>query len=908
MHNLYYILTVLMVCLSISPKLHAQEGARSIEGLVVDTIGMGLKGVSVRLSSTADTIVVTTNANGFYRINKIKGEHISVTYSMLGHQIVKKTFPSNRFIDQIFAPKVTLHPQANIIPEVRVVKYIPIVNKGDTVQFNMKAFSFPERSLLEEALKNIPGFQVLRDGTLFYNGQIITQVQVDGRKFFGGDVQTATRNLPAEFVKQIEVINDYGVASTEKGIKNNEPEKIININLEENKKKITFGQGTIGGGTRERYLGSLGINKFNDGQEVSVVGSLNNTNTSLFAFGSPNGAGGRATSLGEFGDYADQSDGLNKLGSIGVSFTDNWGKDIQISGGYNYQSRQNLTEGNSLLTSSFSNFKIHKKEDYSTTTLDNYHKLFFEINSKFKNQDIFKIKPTITYNRTFVDNNKYTTRQNYRVSESGEQKDSSVNSTPTAEVLMFYSKYFKKPGRKLIGDFRFNFQTIGKDERVNESYVIYDTTSVNPSISMFEQEQIVDARNDLNTIKSSISYVEPFLKHSLLEVSYDIDITDIEARRVVRKEPFEIIDSLGVEYAYQFRSFKTGLNYQYEPNNRFRVNLGFSVQPLSLEGKVKGDTATYNYSNVNLIPTTNIRYKVNDELDLQFSYLGKNNQPNFLHISPVRDNSNSRNIIVGNPALKAEFYNKISTSLRKFVTNRGQYFETSFAYTFINNKIVSTKKSVSKESTIQETSFENTNGYYDVRWNYLFNTPFINDNFQLDLNGDVEYYNNLSFIDSRKSTTRQVLFNQNLQFRYNWNEYFESVFNTNYFLNRAIYELPYRNKIAAHSFLLSLGGKGYISNKFVLGAEMSQRFYKGYVSELSDVNPTIINTYLEYTFMKNNLALLRLQCYDLLDQNKNVGVLTEYAGNDVFESRNNRLGRYLMLTLNIRLQSYPNKK
>ena len=178
------------------------------------------------------------------------------------------------------------------------------------------------------------------------------------------------------------MINDYGVASTEKGIKNNEPEKIININLEENKKKITFGQGTIGGGTRERYLGSLGINKFNDGQEVSVVGSLNNTNTSLFAFGSPNGAGGRATSLGEFGDYADQSDGLNKLGSIGGSFTDNWGKDIQISGGYNYQSRQNLTEGNSLLTSSFSNFKIHKKEDYSATTLDNYHKLFFEITNK----------------------------------------------------------------------------------------------------------------------------------------------------------------------------------------------------------------------------------------------------------------------------------------------------------------------------------------------------------------------------------------------------------------------------------------------------------------------------------------------------------------------------------------------
>src|SRR5690606_39873898 len=121
-----------------------------------------------------------------------------------------------------------------------------------------------------------------------------------------------------------------------------------------------------------------------------------------------------------------------------------------------------------------------------------------------------------------------------------------------------------------------------------ERYVVYDTTSINSFISMCQQEQIVDARNDLNSIKSSISYVEPFYKHCLLEVSYDIDIPDIEARRMVRKEPFEIIDSLGVDYAYQFRSFKTGLNYQYEPNNRFRVNLGFAVQPLSLDGKVKG--------------------------------------------------------------------------------------------------------------------------------------------------------------------------------------------------------------------------------------------------------------------------------------------------------------------------------
>ena len=906
MRKFCYLVTFISIFISGLGELHAQGALKSVEGLVVDTTGLGLKGVSVRLVSDHDTLSTTTNSNGFYKLSKIKGKHLNITYSMLGYQILNKSISTNTFISQIFIPKLTLSTQTNVLPEIRVERVIPIIQRGDTIQFNMRAFSFPNRSLLEEALKQLPGFQVLRDGSTFYNGQLITGVQVDGRKFFGGDLLTATKNLPSEFVKQIEVINHYGDFSQEKGIKNSDPEKIINIVLEDNKKKITFGQGTIGGGTRNRYLGSLGLNKFNDGQELSVVASVNNTNTSLFAFGSPNGAGGRSSNLGDIGDYSDQSDGLNKLSSIGITFSDNFGENVTISGGYNYQSKNNLTEGNSLLTSSYQGYRIHRFEDYKNKLNDNYHKLYFEINSKFKNQDILKIVPTVTYNKFYNYNLKTSDLRNYKIRDLGDRQDSAINNNPTAELTLLYSKFFEKPGRKLIGDVKFNFQALDKDESITENYISFDSTGLDPIINRFDQKQYVDSRNDVKTIKTSVSYVEPFFDHSLLEISHEMDITDIEALRTVQS-PDGFVDSLAVEYAYQFKSFKTGLNYQYEPNNKFRINMGFSVQPVNLRGRVKGITEEYEYNNVNLVPSSSVKYKFNNELDMQVSYLGKNIQPNFLHISPVRDNSNSRNIIVGNPSLKAEFYNRFSTTLRKFVTNKGQYFETNFAYTFIANKIVSSKTSLSNE-TVQETTFENTDGYFDMKWYYLFNTPLINDDFQLDISANVDYYHNLSYINKMKSNTEQVLFNQSLQLRYNWSEYFESVFNSNYFLNRATYKLPFENKIAAHSFLISLGGKGYISDKLMLGAEMSQKFYNGYVSELSDVNPTIINTYVEYSFLKNNLALLRLQCFDLMDQNKNVGVLTEYIGNDVFESRNNRLGRYFMLTLNIRSQSYPNKK
>src|SRR5690606_28565406 len=101
-------------------------------------------------------------------------------------------------------------------------------------------------------------------------GRQISRVQVDSKNFFGGDVLTATRNLPAEFIQSLQVIDYYGDMAHNTGVKEGEPEKILNIVLKEDKKRILFGQATGGQGTEDRYIGSLGINNFNDGQEFSL--------------------------------------------------------------------------------------------------------------------------------------------------------------------------------------------------------------------------------------------------------------------------------------------------------------------------------------------------------------------------------------------------------------------------------------------------------------------------------------------------------------------------------------------------------------------------------------------------------------------------------------------------------------
>ncbi|WP_241462483.1 outer membrane beta-barrel protein [Sphingobacterium deserti] len=909
-----FLIIMLLSCTSGLLDVHAQSASKQIRGIVLDTASVGLRGVNIRLTSSSDTLLTTSDQYGLYQFKNVGGDQIRISYSMLGHQIVTKTLSNSESSSFIVIPNVKLTPQNSLIEGISVVKVIPVVYGDDTIQYNMDAFKFRPHSLLEEALKQLPGIQVSRDGTVYAQGKRVSSVMVDGKKFFGGDVATATKNLPANFVKKIQVINYFGDYATERGIRTEDPEKVINIVLNEDSKQITFGQLTAGVGTSDRYIGSVGVNRFNDGQEFSVIGSINNTNTSLFSFGSPSGVGEREKSLFDANDFVDPTDGLNNINSLGFNFSDNLAENTVLSTSYSFANKRNVTTGNSFLRSDYEMNKISNEESYRTMSDDYFHRLTAEFKHRFKNNDILEIKPVFSYNSVYFGNLRERLITNNRITNDGVYRDTSNQKNPNLDVNMLYARSFKKPGRKLVANLTLNFNSQRRLEDVVDAYSTVDSSQAPPRLTKFDQHYYIQQTSGTDGVKASVSFVEPFTESSFMELFYDYELTDMTAvRRVEDKlktaefDQFFYVDSLGVSYDYRFQSSRVGLNYQYIPNKTFRSNIGFAVQPLTLNGYLPREDMYYKYDNVNLVPSAGFKWRINDELDWSVDYVGKNNQPNFLHIIPIRDNSNSQNIVVGNPELKAEFSNRINTTLRKFITKRSQYFETNFAFNKVLNKIVSDKTALNT-STIQQTTFRNADGYYDLKWYFLFNTPLFNESLQLDLVGNTDYYNNISFINEERNKTQQFIYSQSVQVRYTWSDYFESLFNTSYLLNNARYTWPYNNEITAHSLLMSGATKGYISDYVTLGAEVSQRFNSGYESSFMNNNPTILNAYLEVSFLPNKQGLLRFQGFDLLDQNKNMGTYSEYIGNDLYEARNNRLGRYFMVTFNMRLQKYPKKK
>lgn len=880
---------------------------------MIDTAGASLSGVNVRLTTILDTALAITDSNGAYRFTDIIGPEFRLTFSMIGYKILEKSFPSDLPGPAVQLLPTVLPPQQTLLKEIVINRIQPIVIKEDTVQYNMDAFNVRQNSLLEEALKLLPNVQVRRDGTVIAHGKQISRVQVDSKNFFGGEVLTATRNLPAEFIQSVQVIDYYGDMANSTGIKDSEPEKILNIVLKEDKKRILFGQVTGGGGTVDRYIGSLGINNFNDGQEFSVLGSLNNTNTSLFSYGAPTGAGVRERGNSDLTGMMDPEDGVNTTNSVGVSYSDDVSDKVSVYGKYTFTNRKNRTLGNSELTSNLGTYSIVTQENKEINADNANHLMAWDIEAQLDARNYLKISPNVSYSSVasrHISNDTIRRGREQTITERDYLANENI-STPNFDMDVLYSRAFHKPGRKFVVNMQGKYAQRDKAENINDVSKNINMQTGEPATGGADdydltQEVKSDNQNRIGRLKAS--YVEPIDNSSILEVSYEYNYTAIDSRRSVWDADKQLfVDSLSVDYSYFFESNRVGLVYQMEQSKRFRYTLGFAVQPLLLQGQTMDVDTITQHRNVNLIPSAGFRFRINDESEWSIEYLGTNNQPNFSQIQPIRDVTNSQNIIIGNAELKAEFINRITTRFRQTKLGKNRFFEAQLALNQVQNKIVTNRRNPT--STVQETSFRNTSGYFDARGYYMYSTAVFDNNFQFNLNGTTDYVNNVSFIDEKKVFGRNFIYSQAMQMRFMLEDVLETELNTSYTFNRTRYSLGQTigqvNGINANSFLVGLAGKGYLSDNWAFGFDLSHRLNSGY-SAFVNANPTLLNAYIECTFLNNNMALLRLQGFDLFNQN--AGITREVLGTVILDVRNNRLARYFMLSLNIRLQKYPSKK
>ena len=267
----------------------------------------------LNLPDSAQVNGMISDLDGEFEILNVKEGEYLLKVQYLGYETLYSTLPVT---ENLHLGTLHLAEQATDLSEVMITaRRAQGEQKGDTTLFNADAFKTMKDASAQSLVEKLPGV-VSQDGTLQAQGEAISQILVDGKPFFGGDVTTALQNLPAEVIQGIEIFDQKSDKALLSGFDDGERIKTINIVTKPDKRKGQFGKATVGYGTDDHYLAGASINAFNNDQRITFTGLSNNINVLDYSSDAATSGGGERRGRPQTG--------LITTNILGINFSDNW--------------------------------------------------------------------------------------------------------------------------------------------------------------------------------------------------------------------------------------------------------------------------------------------------------------------------------------------------------------------------------------------------------------------------------------------------------------------------------------------------------------------------------------------------------------------------------------------------------
>lgn len=280
----------IMVWVVWGPQAQAQSKYR-LQGQVQDEEGTPLEAATVVLLQLPDSLLVTytlTGDKGQFQLLAASGQYL-LQASYVGYASQSQLLPLGR--DTLLTPWV-LPLQNDSLPMIEVTaSHLPVQMRGDTLSFNSAAFEVRPQDEAGALLQQLPGLIVQEDGSIWFNGQKVMRVLVDGYTYFGDDAQAVLKNLSASAIKRVDITD----AKEDNQGREVDDQKIIDLRLKEKAKNNWTTK--VGGGyghtvlplpTEEcdnilgnhRYQGELVLNVFTPQYRFTTYARSDNTNGS----------------------------------------------------------------------------------------------------------------------------------------------------------------------------------------------------------------------------------------------------------------------------------------------------------------------------------------------------------------------------------------------------------------------------------------------------------------------------------------------------------------------------------------------------------------------------------------------------------------------------------------------------
>lgn len=192
------------------------------------------------------------------------------------------TIPEGSKGGNIMAPMISMRKSVSKtigLKEVEVkATRIKVKMRGDTLVYDASAFQMPEGSMLSHLIEQLPGARMTDEGEIFINGRKIDELTLNSRSLFRGNKKVLLENLPYFTVKELKVYERQSLYAAMRGIKDENPEYVMDVNLKDEYSVGVIANAEAAGGTHERYQTRAFGLLLTKTLTVGAFGNVNNIN------------------------------------------------------------------------------------------------------------------------------------------------------------------------------------------------------------------------------------------------------------------------------------------------------------------------------------------------------------------------------------------------------------------------------------------------------------------------------------------------------------------------------------------------------------------------------------------------------------------------------------------------------
>ena len=888
-----------------------------------------LAGATIRLLTLPDsTFVVGTfadhNGNFTLHTSRLDGllkprkaqQKVLVQFTYVGFQETLKTFTLHHRQKSFTLGDVFMQEEHRLLGETVIsATPPPMVIREDTIEYYASSYQLEPDATAEDLLKRLAGVEVDADGSITAQGETVTKVYVDGKEFFGSNIQATTKNLTADMFESVQVVDMKTEESRLTGIDNGEREKVINFKLKPKMRRGYFGNAAgawgDGSGIDDRFETKGMLGYFRGNNQNALVVNANNTNNT--GFGDMGEKVMRNSSMRGNRNSGRRGDGLNTSWSVGLNLNYDKGNRLRdentpfamggdVLYGGEKQSEKSSSHRINYLKSGNTGTDTEQTGDNKGQNLQldfKYEKTWGKVAD---GEHRLQINPELAFNRTETD--EQSTSRNYHLDPNAEDEITADPSTYISqtqrashmkqqganyELSLSYS-YAKKTDRgRRRSSIRVSLNgRHNNGDHYTQSFTSYDSLLVG-DLSLVNDTTIhqwQEERQNSLTYRVRLTHVEPIAEHHMIEVGATGSFTRNTHRQLYHfwdDQLGQYADSVNgrsnIDYSTDSRtqqnSYTLSASYRYV-TERVNASLGMDLLPNTQNYTDHYDhRRDYKRSYMNLAPRVEYRYNWNRKKNLRITLNGRTTQPSINQLQARKNQTSATHVTLGNQDLEPSYQTNMQIRYRANSKETGRTMEASINASAQFNTLA-TKRWYSADLRTDTTMTVNLDGLgaWNVQSEFRGSFPFADNHWYVTTQTTLGYresvgYANLKSTDTQVNHIHNITAGETAGIAYR-NEWLNVELHGNYHLSHSEATIVTSGNLGTtHQFGVRSNLSARLPWNLSCSTSIAYTGRRGYSAGLTR-NQTIWDAQLSRAFLKRKNLSAFVKVFDILHQKTSI--------------------------------------